>query len=447
MVSIDPSSSRRASTTRRRWTFRAVAVIGAVIVCEVALQGASRLVPAVDLALMPRYQREWVTAIPARIPDPKTGRRGNPEYPGHDRRGYANLLIPDRADVVALGDSVTYGLVGSNRLGRGVPVSPRDSWPAVVGELLGTTVYNMGAGGWGPVECLQVLDEALAMNPQTIVLGFFFGNDLFDCFQQVYVHGRRQDLADPAFTDAVAAAEENNPWFDAVTGEFISQSVTKASPTGSPSFLRRGRIMLSAHCKLYGLLRSAKDRCLQIAGADPASVAAAKDDWDVARQWAAERSDRYCTFENGPFRTVLAAPYRYAVLNLNDARIRASLSITSQVMRQCAARCRTRGVDFVVVLLPTKELVFEAIVDDTGKYPKYPELTTFEHTVRNRIITQLDEHGIAWVDTLPALRACLDRGEQPYPISADGHPNLIGYRAIAEAVAQHINDRQACNRP
>ena len=58
-----------------------------------------------------------------------------------------------------------------------------------------------------------------------------------------------------------------------------------------------------------------------------------------------------------------------------------------------------------------------------------------------KIAQTLAARGIAHVDTLDALRACFDRGEQPYAVSGDGHPNAIGYRAIASAVTEHL--RQA----
>ena len=50
----------------------------------------------------------------------------------------------------------------------------------------------------------------------------------------------------------------------------------------------------------------------------------------------------------------------------------------------------------------------------------------------------LRERGIELLDAAGPLRAVLERGDQPYPISQDGHPNAIGYRAIAESVAARL---------
>src|SRR6185295_19744876 len=76
------------------------------------------------------------------VDHPFVGARIKPGTTGHDMLGYRNREVPDRADVVVLGDSMTYG-VGA----------PRDStWPDQFAALLRKTVYNMGLGGYGPLE-------------------------------------------------------------------------------------------------------------------------------------------------------------------------------------------------------------------------------------------------------------------------------------------------------
>lgn len=50
----------------------------------------------------------------------------------------------------------------------------------------------------------------------------------------------------------------------------------------------------------------------------------------------------------------------------------------------------------------------------------------------------LERHGIEHLDALPALRAQLSKGTQPYPVSIDGHPNEQGRRAIAGLLAARL---------
>ena len=51
----------------------------------------------------------------------------------------------------------------------------------------------------------------------------------------------------------------------------------------------------------------------------------------------------------------------------------------------------------------------------------------------------LDETGIPYCEVLPALRASLASGVQPYHVSRDGHPNEAGHAVIARAVADYLN--------
>jgi len=51
----------------------------------------------------------------------------------------------------------------------------------------------------------------------------------------------------------------------------------------------------------------------------------------------------------------------------------------------------------------------------------------------------LDAHDIPHIDALPYLKRCLAEGiGQPYPLSGNGHPNEIGYRAVAQSVLDYL---------
>lgn len=408
---------------------------GALLVCELALQGASRVIPAVDRVLMAPHERASQVGI--MLLDPVIGYRGNPYFPGHDRLGFNNASVPQPVDLVAIGDSLTYGVLGSPDLEHRVPSSSSQSWPAFVADLSGLTTYNMGLGGWGPVEYLHVLEDALALNPRTIVVGFYLGNDLADCFRAIYFRKQYTDLADPALDDAVAQAEAKRSYFDPVTGVFPTGSRT--SPTGEGGSRARSgyvRTLLSKRCKLFGFARSIKNF-----GVTHLDFGDDEDDWTRASRWVKTRGDRYGAFDGGRFRTLLAPGFRHSAIDPAKARNRAGLYIAFEAIGRCAQRCRQAGVDFVVAVLPTKELVFEPLVDDLDRFPRYAELVVCENALRAKIAQTLADRGIAHVDTLDALRACFDRGEQPYAVSGDGHPNAIGYRAIASAVTEHL--RQA----
>jgi lysophospholipase L1-like esterase len=73
------------------------------------------------------------------VDDPILGYRIAPYTTGHDALGFRNAHVPERVDVVAVGDSQTYG----------VSATRENSWPQQLGRLLGQSVYNMALGGYG----------------------------------------------------------------------------------------------------------------------------------------------------------------------------------------------------------------------------------------------------------------------------------------------------------
>src|SRR5262249_43794524 len=83
---------------------------------------------------------------------------------GHDAWGFRNPSVPERADAVALGDSHTYGN-GAKR---------NEAWPAVLEQLTGQRVYNLGMGGYGPNQYRYLLEKkGLSLKPRTVVCGLY----------------------------------------------------------------------------------------------------------------------------------------------------------------------------------------------------------------------------------------------------------------------------------
>ena len=114
---------------------------------------------------------------PSRVPDDVLRYRIEPGTGAHDRLGYRNKSVPDTAEIVAIGDSHTYG----------ISARASESWPGALGRMTGKTVYNISLGGYGPAEYLYLMEtEALALRPKIIIAGFYLGNDIKDSFTAVY---------------------------------------------------------------------------------------------------------------------------------------------------------------------------------------------------------------------------------------------------------------------
>lgn len=103
---------------------------------------------------------------------PDTGKHGRTRM---DDLGFCNAPEddPNRAhiDVIAVGDSFTACHAPA----------PEQSWPSLLGRRLGLGSYNLGRGGYGPYEYLELLRLfGLAKTPRYVVMQIYEGNDLRD---------------------------------------------------------------------------------------------------------------------------------------------------------------------------------------------------------------------------------------------------------------------------
>ena len=112
------------------------------------------------------------------VPHKHLGYTMDPALPGADANGFCNASVPDEVSIVAIGDSHT----------QGFGVDPADSWPVKLSEITTSSVYNMGVGGYGPAQYELLIDEALKMRPQHVVVGLYLGNDFADAVRLSLIH-------------------------------------------------------------------------------------------------------------------------------------------------------------------------------------------------------------------------------------------------------------------
>jgi lysophospholipase L1-like esterase len=90
-----------------------------------------------------------------------------------DAHGFNNAdPWPARADIVAIGDSLTFGY----------GVAPDEAWPAFIARALpDTKVVNLGLIGAGPQQHLRVYETfGVPLEPKILLVGFFVANDFWD---------------------------------------------------------------------------------------------------------------------------------------------------------------------------------------------------------------------------------------------------------------------------
>jgi hypothetical protein len=380
------------------------------VLAEVGLTLGARFSAPVRQALAP----PWET-YPPLVPDEALLSRGNPLYPGHDSAGYRNPSRPARADIVVLGDSQAYG-----------PENPGDAWPRLM-TTGAMSVYNMALPSYGPAHFRLQLEEALALKPRAIVVAPYFGNDFFDAF----VVARRHPEIAAGIDESLLEQARRRDAERAIETE-VALVAGLGAEDRAPKAPRSALRQWLSSTSLYALARGLRYHVFERPQGSPllandfgAAVAALSP---AQREYAAP-------FDEGEWRTILTAPYRAKVLDDRDPRIRMGFEVSRRALGEIARRCRAAGVRLLVVLIPTKELVFATRVGDRTRYPGLERLVSDEARLREEWLRDLEASGIEHVDLLPVLRGA---AEQPYPPNIDGHPNRSGNRVIAAAVGARL---------
>ena len=390
--------------------------------------------PLHALAALSTRVNELLSRVEPHIPDPRLGaggfephgRRPAPSVLDHDANGWRNATVVAHADIVTLGDSHTYGV--------GVPAV--DAWPRRLQDMTGKMVYNMSYSGYGPVDSLILWDEALALRPSVLLKGFYSGNDLYDAFSRVYYGRQFPDLmtTDPVWREAIQGLEAVQPLKERI--EPLFYRCLKAARRSWAASYR----MLQQYSKVFALVRRLKHEVAQSFPKDSFP----KDEWEQAKKLAQRNSLCYDLYDDGEARTLFTPGYRAPAMDVDDVRIGEGLRISLEVLRRMDARARANHLRFVVVLIPTKELVFSEVAEENASQT-YKETIQDEEMVWAVTRAFLDANGIEYVEPLASLRKQLAESNQPYPVSSDGHPNAAGHEAIAAAVNDKLNEAKRVN--
>src|SRR5262245_27437148 len=174
--------------------FISILLFVTVIFLEILLHAAARISPRLDMVLFPPQ----VFAEPL-LPDADLGHRGNPQFPGHDANGFRNTAVPDTADIIAIGDSHTYG----------TSVASNQAWPRVLERLTSCRVYSMALGGYGPLQYLALARRAVQFKPRVLLVGIYFGNDFYNNWVMYLRNPSKYDVPKEMLNKALAREQQN----------------------------------------------------------------------------------------------------------------------------------------------------------------------------------------------------------------------------------------------
>ena len=317
---------------------------------------------------------------------------------GFDAWGFRNREVPKTADIVAVGDSHTFGNTAKMD----------ESWPYVLGHLSGRYVYNMGMGGYGPNQYFYLSNsKALGLKPNVIVWGLYMGDD---------------------FQNAYAITYGLNYW--AKLRQLPNRNVDADiwdPPAPKLTLLKKVRVWLSSHSVIYQIVFHASP------GGRLQNEAIIKN---AAQIYLGE-----ATSLNIPAKNILESFRPKSMLSRLDQDnpdIREGMRITFELIKEMNETCQQNHIRFVVVVIPIKEEVFSDYLEHDPNLPLndvVDKLLPNDRLARQKTFEFLTESNIPYVDPLPALKASM--GNELYARSAtDMHPGKNGYRVIAEAVVE-----------
>lgn len=397
MKTATQPSERKARSTRLI-IFRILAVLIGILIGLAVAEAGLRIVEKTRLG----------NRLAPMVSDPLLGNRLVPNSAGHDANGFRNDTIRPRVDIVALGDSQTWG----------VNVQSVDSWPRQLEKLSGTSVYNMGVGGYGPVQYWALTDKSLEFSPKTVVVGFYLGNDLYDAYALAYANDAYADLRvkPPVEEMRIDTIKPKSDFLWSEEKNFHN-NYGRSSPSGWSLWLRE---------------HTAIGRLLNTAGLWPGATDV---DYEIDKAWARAHPDHGAICEDAQVRTVFATAYRLTGLNLDEPRIAEGWRISKDALSRTHQRVISKGAKFLVLVIPTKELVYAELMQQEGKSSgTYQLLIEMENRVRNDALSFCAQQNLMCVDALPNLRSAIARRQKIYPSSTESHPNADGYRVLAELV-------------
>jgi hypothetical protein len=337
---------------------------------------------------------------PTMINDDVLGMKVEAGSGGFDQWGFRNRTIPATADIVAVGDSHTYG---NN-------ATMSDSWPYVAADLTGLKVYNLGLGGYGPNQYYELFKtRALQLRPRWIFCGLYMGDDFQNAFSITYGLDYWANLRQERW-----AGVDHDIWESQADG----------------NWQRTIRLWLSRNSVVYRLVFHGPILG-GLKGAVQIRQAARTPDSSVVTLSVPQEGIQEA------FRPIFIRQR----LDLRNPAIREGLRITLSLLKKMDDEAKKNGIRFGVVMIPTKETVFADFLLRDSRIPlkkDIQDLIGAEGLAREQVVTFLDQTGISYVDALPALRRNV--GKQLYTKSdSDMHPAKNGYRVIGEAVAGFVN--------
>jgi hypothetical protein len=339
---------------------------------------------------------------PTLLRDDILGHKIEPYSGKHDAWGFRNLYVPEQADIVAIGDSLTYG---QNAVRH-------SSWPAILEKNIQLSSYNMGVPAYGPVEYYYLLkNKAFSLNPKLVITAISIGTDLMDAFNTVYARPYWIDLRNPDFNYRTKDRSD-----------YVDNNKQKESKR----FWKNLRNWLSKHSVLYNVFKNIFQKQIQ--------------EFQFQNNKQEDHENYVIRLEKDPNLTFDLN--KSINLNLEDEKIREGMRISFQILLDMSLLCQQKGVQFWVILIPTKEIIYAEYIEHQSYLPHSETIDKFldnQRKVIQAFQSFLGNHKIKYTDIGVYLRKFKEK-HTLYPPHKEEHFNGEGYTVIGQILTELLKE-------
>lgn len=355
--------------------------------------------------LLLEFGLRWLTIFPIHqgnsnmIKDDFLGYRFNPTLKGIDSNGFRNKSIPDSVEIVALGDSHTFGY----------NVISEDAWPQQLARMTNKTVYNFGIGGYGGLQYYHLLDEAIKLKPKYIILGLYLSNDLSDICNLINKNRNWQEWA-------------INRGYNI---DSISNFLKSEIDTKSNSFQRK-------------IIAKTKRAFRSLAIGSSISYFSKKPISSLQFKRGTKRSKKNDVIINEEINKTIIKYSRICLreryTNIDNENIKLAYTILLDIFYEAKKRSEHNDIQFCVLFIPSRiNVFFDYLKENNFDLPqKYFTMVENERKLVDSISVFLKNINIKSVNAKPDVVQKLYNVKNIYP-SNDGHPFKEGQSAYAKA--------------
>lgn len=296
------------------------------------------------------------------------------------------------ADIIAIGDSHTYGW----------HVSSEESWPKILGKRLNRNVYNMGVGGFGLLQYHYLLEQSLGREPQPkiILLALFLPNDLGEMCNVIHWSPYWESWASTNNVDSgVCAQKLISPYSN--FGVFLRTNLAIGS-MGFNLFNKYGGVRKVSGISGNGIFIST----------DTISTTVSFDYID------GRPMDR------------------------DLPQIAVAYDVLKKLLTDTHTEAEARDIFFAVLLLPSKVRVMYRFLPTLPSTlaMMYQEAVFYENRLNRDLTGFLTAKGIPFRDLRPDMEAAVETTQGIYPRSFDDHPTAVGNQVYAEGAYRLLSE-------